>query len=81
MNNLSKEQQLVLDKIKLFIRKNGYSPSIRELCFFTDTNSPATIHYHLKNLREKGYITYQNGKNRTIRVLEEREEPIEVEIC
>lgn len=69
MERLTKDQEEVLEKIKLFILKNGYSPSIRELCFFTNKNSPATIHYHLKHLKEKGYITYVEGKNRTIRVL------------
>ena len=69
-DKLGKEQQFVLEKIKLFISKNGYSPSVRELCFLTDRRSPATIHYHLKKLKQKGYITYLEGKNRTIRVLE-----------
>ena len=32
-------------------------------------NSPATIHFHLKKLEEKGYIRKGSGKNRTIEIL------------
>ena len=72
MEKLSKKQEFVLDKIKLFIKKNGYNPSIRELCFLTNINSPATIHFHLKNLKRKGYIDYSYNKNRTIKVLDSK---------
>lgn len=81
MEKLSEDQQLVYDKIELFVRKNGYSPTIRELCFFTDKKSPATIKYHLEKLKEKGYITYVEGKNRTIRPRKPKEILEEVEIC
>lgn len=70
MEDLSEEQQLVLDKIKLFIKANGYSPTVRDLCFLTDKKSTATINYHLQKLKEKKYINYVKGKGRTIRVLE-----------
>lgn len=70
MKNLTKEEEVVLNAIKLFIRANKYSPTVRELCFFTDKHSPATVHYHLKNLKKKGYIDYTENRNRTIRVLE-----------
>ena len=32
-------------------------------------NSPATIHFHLTKLEEKGYIRKGNSKNRTIEIL------------
>ena len=66
MKTLTKDEEFVLDKIKLFIKANVFSPTVRELCFLTGECSPATIHYHLKNLKEKGYINYIDGKNRTI---------------
>lgn len=66
---LSKEEFDVLNAIKEYIDEYGYSPSVRDLCKLTGKNSPATIHYHLKHLKEKEYIDYIQGKNRTIRVV------------
>ena len=40
-----------------------------ELCKELDLNSPATIHFHLKKLAEKGYIKKASSKNRTIELL------------
>lgn len=70
MEELTKTQREILNKIKLFMKTNGYAPTIRELCLFTKRNSPATIHCHLKNLKEKGYIDFNNNKNRTVRLIE-----------
>jgi len=69
MVELSKEQQEVLQAIENYIEKNGYSPSVRELCELTERNSPATIHYHLKRLKTLGYIIYNEKQSRTIRII------------
>lgn len=65
------EAKYVFDTIVEYINTNGYSPSVRELCELTGKNSPATIHYHLKRLKEQGYITYNEKKSRTIRIIRE----------
>lgn len=70
MYRLTDKQRIILDIIKEFINKNGYCPSVREICKLADLNSPATVCSHLNNLKEKGYISWVNGKARTIRVLE-----------
>ena len=67
---ITKKQKEILDIIKEFINKNGYSPTIREIGSIAKLNSPATVYAHLINLREKGYINYLDGKMRTIRILE-----------
>lgn len=59
--------------IKKYIEEYGYSPTIRELCKLNGVNSPATIHYGLKQLKKKGYIDYQYNRNRTIRIIKEIE--------
>jgi len=69
MEKISEMQREVLLKIQNYIEENGYSPSVRELCKLTGKSSPATIHFHLKALKRKGYINYNERKNRTIRVL------------
>ena len=66
MEKLTSKQESILKEIKLFIAKNGYSPSIRELCSVCDLHSSATMFVHLKNLTQKGYINQTNKKFRTI---------------
>lgn len=70
MEKLTDKQEIVLDIIKGYIQEHGYSPTIRELCEIVGVNSPATMHYHLKRLKAKGYIDYIFNRNRTIRVIE-----------
>ena len=61
-------QYNVYKVVKEFIQKNGYSPSVREICDILDYSSPATAEAHLKKLKEKGYITYVENRSRTIRI-------------
>ena len=55
-NNLSAKQNEILIFIKKFMAENKFSPSVREICKGVGLNSPATVHVHLKNLIEKGYL-------------------------
>lgn len=74
---MTRYQYDVYIAIKNYINKVGYGPTIRELCEMTGKSSPATIHSHLKSLKKKGYITYENGKSRTIRIIKEFERKYE----
>ena len=69
MEKLTTKQKETLQTLKKFITKHGYPPTVRELCKELDLNSPATIHFHLKKLAEKGYIKKASSKNRTIELL------------
>ena len=71
--SLTKRQAEILDFIKKFIAKNGYSPSFREIGEGMDISSSATIHSHLNNLVEKGWIKKGNYKFRTIEIVGENE--------
>ena len=64
-------QYNVYKTVKDFIEKNGYSPSVREICNILGYNSPATAETHLKKLKEKGYITFIENRSRTIRIIKE----------
>lgn len=66
---MTEKQEKIYNIIKEFINENGYAPSVREICNIAGLNSPATVFVHLQNLKEEGYITYVNGKSRTIRVV------------
>lgn len=69
MEKLTTSQEKILNSIKKLIAKNGYPPTVREIGKEANLNSPATIHFHLKKLEEKGYLKKNDKKNRTIEIL------------
>lgn len=84
MEKLTNRQEFILDVLKKLVAKNGYPPTVREIGEEANLHSPATIHFHLTKLEEKGYIRKGNGKNRTIEInvpneyLEKDEDIVEV---
>lgn len=70
---LTKKQEVILEYIKKYTAKNGYSPTIREICNGVKLSSPATVFVHIKNLENKGYITSTNNKFRTLSLLVDNE--------
>ena len=73
MKTLTKRQNDILTYIKEYIVSHGYPPTIREIGADLGISSPATIHAHLANLENKGFIKKQNSKNRAIELLVENE--------
>ena len=69
MEELTDRQKDILQTIKKFIAKYGYPPTVREIGKELNLRSPATIHFHLKKIEEKGYIRKLGSKNRTIELL------------
>ena len=69
MEKLTKRQSDILKAVKEFIAKKGFPPTVREIGAMLDLKSPATIHFHLKKIEEKGYIKKDASKNRTIELL------------
>lgn len=67
--DLTNKQKETLQLLKEYIDKNGYAPTIRELCKIANVNSSCTIYKHLLHLKEKGYIDYVPNKSRTIKIL------------
>lgn len=68
MRDLTEKQKRIYEIIKRFIEKNGYSPTVREIMKKAKLNSPATIQNYINILKDKGYITNTENKNRTIRI-------------
>lgn len=69
MEKLTGKQKFILDILKKMIAKNGYPPTVREIGNEAHLSSPATIHFHLKQLEDKGYIKKDDNKNRTLEIL------------
>lgn len=70
LDNTITEREIDLMKyIIRFKEVNGYSPTIREIQKGINSNSTQHITYMLDDLMEKGYLTFQKKKPRTIRIL------------
>lgn len=50
------KERLILDYLKEYITKNGFSPTLREIAVAAGVTSPATVYEHLKNLIANGFI-------------------------
>ena len=73
MEKLTKRQNDVLTYVKSYIVSHGYPPTVREIGKALDISSPATIHAHLTNLENKGFIKKDSSKNRAIELLVKNE--------
>jgi len=65
---LTKKQKQILDYIKKFIKENDYSPSLQEIKKHFKLSSVATIHEHIENLKEKGYLNKNDYQARAIEI-------------
>ncbi len=69
--NLTDAQHELYRWIKEYMRDFQHSPSIRQMMNAMGLKSPAPIQSRLRHLQEKGYISWQEGKARTLKILEE----------
>ncbi len=69
MEPLTPAQKELYDWLVQYINQNHYSPSIREMMRAMNLRSPAPIQSRLERLRNKGYVTWIDGKARTLKLL------------
>ena len=70
-NKLTEAQNELYSWIKNYMRDFQHSPSIRQMMQAMNLKSPAPIQSRLKHLQEKGYLSWQEGKARTMQIVEE----------
>lgn len=63
---ISARQKKILDYINTCVEKNHVPPSVREIGEAVGLSSPSSVHVHLRVLEEKGYITRQGAKSRSM---------------
>ena len=61
--DITNKEKDFLDSLVEFINEKRYTPTIREMGEFVGLSSPATIHYYIKQLQNKGYIRRINNRN------------------
>ena len=71
LNDLTQAQNELYLWIKNYMKDFQHSPSIRQMMEAMSLKSPAPIQSRLKHLPEKGYISWQEGKARTMRIVDE----------
>ena len=71
VDNLTQAQNELYSWIKNYIKEFQHSPSIRQMMNAMGLKSPAPIQSRLKHLQEKGFISWQEGKARTLQIVEE----------
>ena len=64
-----------LDFIKEFVEKNGYPPTVREICNSVGFKSTASAQYYLDKLEDQGEIRKGNNKNRAIELVNKSTTP------
>ena len=69
IQGLTTAQSELLDWIKKYILEFKHSPSIRQMMDAMGLKSPAPIQSRLKHLQEKGFISWQEGKARTLQLV------------
>ena len=70
-SNLTDAQNELYGWIKNYMKNFQHSPSIRQMMKAMGLKSPAPIQSRLKHLQEKGYISWQEGKARTMQIVDE----------
>ena len=69
--NLTDAQNELYGWIKEYMKNFQHSPSIRQMMQAMGLKSPAPIQSRLKHLQEKGYISWQEGKARTLQIVDD----------
>ena len=70
-DNLTQAQNELYRWIKDYMKNFQHSPSIRQMMQAMGLKSPAPIQSRLKHLQDKGYISWQEGKARTMQIVDE----------
>ena len=69
---LTKRQREILDYLNEFISQHGYAPSLEEIGRRFGLSSLATVHKHLTNLQEKGFIKRAWNRSRSVEMVPTR---------
>jgi SOS-response transcriptional repressor LexA len=67
---LSDKQQRIFRYVKDFIRRHGYPPAIREIQEDLHISSTSVVKYNLRGLADKGLITMDAKKSRSIALVQ-----------
>ncbi len=62
-------RERVYNFIVEFIKKNGYAPSVREICVGTNLSSTSSVYIYLLKLEDEGKIEMKHNATRAIKII------------
>ncbi|HBR32483.1 MAG TPA: hypothetical protein DD733_10420 [Clostridiales bacterium] len=68
MIELTQLEKSVYKYIRECIDRDGYAPSVRDICAAVGIKSTSTVHSYLSRLEQKGYLTKGQGKSRALKL-------------
>ena len=68
---VTKRQREILDYLTAYIDEHQYAPSFEEIALHFSFNSLATVHEHLTNLEQRGFIRRSHNESRSIELVPE----------
>lgn len=68
MVNLTEKEKEVYKFISECLEKNGYAPSVRDVCAAVGMKSTSSVHEYIRRLEAKGYIRKSSGKSRALTI-------------
>ena len=80
MNTLTKRQKEILDFISDYIQKHGYSPMYEEIGNKFGLSAISTVHEHITELVDKGYLEKDDRKERGLYLPKKRKNYLKIPI-
>ncbi|HZO80227.1 MAG TPA: transcriptional repressor LexA [Candidatus Binataceae bacterium] len=68
MATLTKRQKQLVDYLENYINEHGYAPTLSEIGQYFGLSSLATVHKHLHNLEQKGFIKRIHNHSRALEI-------------
>ena len=68
MLELTQLEKSIYVYIKESVERDGYAPSVRDICAALKIKSTSTVHSYLYRLEQKGYLTRGQGKSRALKL-------------
>lgn len=76
----AKNCEKILQIIRDFIKKEGYSPTARDIMRKSKLKSVSSVHAYIVELEKQGYITKANNKSRSIQLSGKYAEPSRIDL-
>ena len=68
MNELTQKEREIYEYISECFEKDGFAPSVRDICTQVGIKSTSSVHEYLRRLELKGYIRKSSGKSRALSI-------------
>src|SRR5487761_1668634 len=75
MATLTKRQKQLVDFLENYITEHGYAPTLSEVGQYFGLSSLATVHKHLRNLEQKGFIKRVHNHSRALEITVDHKRP------